>query len=698
MGSATLDGLLPPLPMLRHLLFTPFFLLFAAVAIAADASADSTAQRQRFPLVWEAAQHGPDTAWRALAGGLESYALYPYLEFAALKQHIGEAKRENVDKFLAAWPGTLPAQLLRETFLEELARRSAWKDFLDLYNARGDVEFGVELRCDALKAQLALGTPLNFDKDVQPLWLTAQSLPDACAAPVSWAKTKGKLSAALIWQRIDLAARAGHAGVIENLTPLLDGAERAAAEHTALAIRDPAAAASQAATWPDATHAREAATFAVIRLARRDCDAAITQYDALGTHFHFDAEQRGRMQRTIALARASSFAPDALERLAALPTAAADDATREWRVRTAVAKQDWSATLQALDTLAPAQAADARWKYLRARTLVKLERNDEAEKIFTEVAREANFHGFLAADWLKQPYAICPNAAAGDKESADVISRDPSLTRAFEFFAIGRLAEARREWEFALRGLDARQRRAAAAAAAQLGWYDRAVYTLNQGDDLRLYDLRFPLARREQIERDAASAGIDPAWAYAIIRAESAWTTDARSGADAWGLMQLLPGTARQLAKVEKVAFSGASALFDPDLNIRLGTRYLSNMADRYDGSPWLASAAYNAGQDPVGRWIEARDALEPDFFIETIPYKETRDYVARVLAFSVIYDWRLHGTAAPLVSRLPRIGHAYAMPGAEARKSVMCPSAMPPVPIAGSAAATAAAADPAKR
>jgi soluble lytic murein transglycosylase len=140
--------------------------------------------------------------------------------------------------------------------------------------------------------------------------------------------------------------------------------------------------------------------------------------------------------------------------------------------------------------------------------------------------------------------------------------------------------------------------------------------------------------------------------------------------------MQLLPGTAKQLAKVEKVAFSGGPDLLDADLNIRLGTRYLGIMATHYDGSPWLASAAYNAGDDPVARWINARDKLEPDFFIETIPYKETREYVARVLAFSVIYDWRLHGSAQTLASRLPRIGQAYTPPGPDApRKSVICPA-----------------------
>jgi soluble lytic murein transglycosylase len=121
-------------------------------------------------------------------------------------------------------------------------------------------------------------------------------------------------------------------------------------------------------------------------------------------------------------------------------------------------------------------------------------------------------------------------------------------------------------------------------------------------------------------------------------------------------------------------------------------------MADRYDGSPWLASAAYNAGPDPVGRWLVARDTLEPDFFIETIPYKETRDYVSRVLAFSVIYDWRLHGSVLPLVSRLPRIGQAYSAPGADAaRKAVVCP-ATPASTATIAAPAAAATADSAGR
>lgn len=648
--------------------------LCAVVAWRAARADGLAAQRERFPLVWETARHGPDLAWRKLAAGLESYPLYPYLQLASMRRRMADLQRAEVDKYLAAWPDSLPAQLLREEFLHELARREDWKDFLDLYTPDNA---GVELQCDAAQARLESRKTLDFSADIEPLWLSAKALPDACNAAIDWAKTHGKLTTALIRQRIEFAAAAGRAGLIDSLAAMLDGGARQDAQRLATAIREPEATLTQAASWSDDTSARAAATLAFVRLARRDSDTAQAHWTALSRHLHFDAEQHGSILRTIAVYQASSYAPDAQQLLAALPVDANDDASREWRVRVALAAQDWKAALAALDAMSDAQKADARWRYLRARVLVKLGRIDESTPLFAEVAREANFHGFLAADWLKQPYTICSTDIAADATADTVLRKDANLARAFEFFAIDRLPEARREWDFAMPRLDETQRRRAAALASREGWYDRAVYAFGKGEDLHLYDLRFPLARRDQIVRDAHAAGITPAWTYAIIRAESAWTTDARSGADAWGLMQLLPGTARNLAKAEKISFTGAAALFDPDLNIRLGTAFLSKMAQRYDGSPWLASAAYNAGPDPVDRWINARDSLEPDFFIETIPYKETREYVARVLAFSVIYDWRLHGSVLPLASRLPRIGQAYSPPPPDApRKEVVCPAA----------------------
>lgn len=666
---------------------------FANAASAADEQLSQ--QRAKFLFVWETAQHGPEDAWRKLAAGLETYPLYPYLELAALQRRQAQLEPAEVRKFLDAWPDSVLAQTLRDAYLFELARRGEWKNFLAFYSAPSRSK---ELQCDALNARLANGDTPDFAQDIQPLWLSKNALPAACDAVFAAARAQHKLGADLVWQRIDLAAGAANADLVATLATLLDDAQqRSAAERIAYALREPAAALDEAAAWPDAPHTRDAVAFALERLARRDSDAAQARWSKLVAHFHFDGAQRDRVLHALALYPAASYAPGALTLLQALPASAADDATREWRVRTALAVQDWQAALDALEHMSEAQQADARWRYLRARVLVKLGRKDEATPIFGAIAQEANFHGFLAADWLDQPYVICTTRLAPPDSAAAALQARPGLVRAFEWFALDRLREARHEWDFTLAQLDPQERRLAAAAATAHGWFDRAVYALNQGDDLHLYDLRFPLARRAQIERDAVGAGIDPAWAYAIIRAESAWTTDAKSGADAWGLMQLLPGTARQLAKVEKVAFSGAADLFDADLNIRLGTRYLANMALHYDGSPWLASAAYNAGTDPVGRWVNARDALEPDFFIETIPYKETREYVARVLAFSVIYDWRLHGDAQSLASRLPRVGQAYAPPPADTpRKSVVCPAPSVAAAPAKAAPATVAPETPA--
>lgn len=120
------------------------------------------------------------------------------------------------------------------------------------------------------------------------------------------------------------------------------------------------------------------------------------------------------------------------------------------------------------------------------------------------------------------------------------------------------------------------------------------------------------------------------------------------------GLMQVLPATGAGVAKsIGLTGYGGADSLYDPDTNIAIGTAYLRQLMNKYDGLPYVTIAAYNAGPTPTARWQSQRPGFDPDLWIETISYKETREYVARVLAFSVIYDWRLNGDALPLSDRL---------------------------------------------
>ena len=643
-------------------------------------------QRAVFRGAWAAAQQG-DPGWKKLAQGLDDDPLYPYLPAAALEHDLADASAAQVQAYLDRYPGLIPAHDLRRDYLLLLAQRHDWTTFRAFYQPG----LGDALACRDIEARWAAGTKLDFERDLAALW-DQPSLPAACDSALDLAAQAGLLTPTRLWQRIDRAAATGYAATLAaTATYLTNDADRAAAARLQRALDDPQSALDQAQDWPDGPRARAAVVLAVRRLAIRDDDAAQAAWKQLAARFAFDVAQRDQVAAVLALYRATDYEDGALAALTALPDSAQTPVTREWRVRVALAREDWPAVLAALDALAPDQQQQAEWQYWRARALAKLDHPQQAQAQFAALARRPTFYGFLAADRLDQPYALCPLQPGVDDAQAESALDDPGLARAFEWFALDQPTLARREWNAAWPQLDAAQRLRAADLAYRRGWYDRAIFAFSDGRALRYYDQRFPLGRRHLVVQQSQAAGIDPAWTYAIIRTESAWVSNARSDADARGLMQLLPGTAARLARADDLPYGGADDLDHAGTNITLGTRYLARMAARFNGSPWLASAAYNAGAQPVARWLDARGALAPDLFIATIPYRETRGYVESVLAFSLIYDWRLHGTPLALSARMPRIGAVFAPPaGSAERRAVLCP-----VAIADEAPAAAASAQP---
>ncbi len=657
-----------PMPRLaaRFCLILAGFLVCLSTQAAPD-SHQREAQRAAFKQAYAAARQGGNH-WRSLAGGLESYPLYPWLQAASLEHDLRSLDVAHVRGYLERYPNLLPAHDLRRHFLAELARRKDWTNFLALYQPG----LGDSLACYALQARLARGGTLQWDDDLAELWKDP-SLPSSCSPVQEWAHAHGLLTAERLWQRIDRAVDAGYGSTVAWLARWLHGTDRIQAQHLAQALRHPQAAAEAAGSWPDDARNRHAATLAMVSVARRDSDRADRLWPVLRDHFRFSSAQVHRIRAAMALYVATDFSDDALHRLASLPVAAQTDATRAWRVRVALAKRNWHAAIEALDALSPEQKQQGEWRYLRARVLGELGDTRAAQSLYAEQATRATYYGFLAADRAHLPYAICPRNFDADSAAEKALLHRPAMVRAFELFAVGLLRDARRVWNRALDGDSARTRQLAAQIAWQRGWYDRAIRTFSHGTLKQLYNQRFPLAREDGVDAQATDAGIDPAWAYAIIRAESAWMPDAHSGADARGLMQLLPSTARLVSRRQGIPFDGN--LYDPRTNIALGTHYLAHMAERYGGAPYLATAAYNAGPGRVDEWLAERGSLPPDLFVATIPFHETRAYVMRVLAYSVIYDWRLHGNAVALSQRLPRYGAPYSPPGPNTpRKSVACP------------------------
>jgi len=281
-------------------------------------------------------------------------------------------------------------------------------------------------------------------------------------------------------------------------------------------------------------------------------------------------------------------------------------------------------------------------------------KRDLAGHLFRELAQNATYYGFLAADQLGYPYAICPQGVPSDPLVQARVGALPGLQRALALYRIGENTAARREWWAVSRQLSAEELAQAAILADAAGWHYSAVLAFANVGLWHDYDRRFPLEYDALVTRYAKRNGLNPAFVYAVIRAESAFQPDARSSAGAVGLMQLSPGSARALARrFPSLIYRRRADLLHPERNIALGTRYMADLLKRFGSDYWAAVAAYNAGPRVARRWRNNGRKQAPEIVVETLPYRETREYVKRIFAFAVVYDWRLGRPLKTLSSRM---------------------------------------------
>lgn len=681
-------------PIMHKFTLSMFAVLLASLSASGSACAQSPAPAPltanpptRIAMPDDALRAAFDAATRGTldAPTVSSFAGQPlagWLEYAALRRDFATLPTERGGAFLAKYRDTPVAQVFRNEWLAALAKRndptaflSAWDDGID----------DPALRCARANALLQLGrTDGHWTHEVQSLWRSSgKSLPDACDAPFAQLAAQGGLSTALRWERIDKAAAETQSGVIRAIARGMSSEDATLANTYAAYIDNPGGAVD---SWPKTARSRLVASSALAKLAKNSPDRAEALLPGIASTLGFNEEERGRVLYPIALWTVASYLPGSAQRLAAVPLSAYDTSLHEWQVREALSRSDWAAALAAIRRMPDAQRNDSRWTYFAARTSELTGDAAGAKVLYRQAALKPDFHGFLAADKLEQPYALCPWQPAVTPAAKQAIARDPAIVRALQLFALDRKGWAQREWDDALSRYSDEQRRIAVEVAQDNGWFDRGVFGLvNVGgkrypEETRLYQLRFPLHHDATIRREAARNNLDPAWIAAEIRAESVFDPNARSSADARGLMQVLPGTGAGVAAKLGIPWAGGQSLYDADTNIVLGTAYLRQLMDKYGGKPYQVIAGYNAGPAPLGRWISQRPTMDADFWIETISYKETREYVARVLSFSTVYDWRLNGDALRLSERMQGRNDG-------PRKSFACPTPEPAKPAAAAPA-----------
>ncbi len=605
-----------------------------------------------------------------------SIPLAMWVDYWELSNRLDRATQLELDAFYARWRGTYVEDRLRNDWLLELGRRQDWQNFAaDFPSFRMNDDR--EVTCYALLTEHLAGR--DVASAAREAWMAQRDSDDGCALLARNLHDAKVLDDADIWRKARASIDAGRLRAAQQAAALLD--DDIGARVKALSD-DPVRFLVRKASSQGRTNA-ELATLALMRMAANDPDAAAGELERRWERA-LPPDLASWAWATVAKHAAIQLEPDApdlyrrAERIFSRdPKHKFDwpDDTMAWKARAAMRADDgrgrWQQVLQAIDTMSADEQREPTWVYWKARSLNALaDDTDEgrsfraqAQALLESIATRLDFYGALAAEALGRPLSLpAPPAPLTDAERA-AAENNAGLSRALQLIAIGLRNEGVREWNFTLRGMNERELLAAAQLACDRQVWDRCINTSDRTRHEIDMAQRFPTPFRDELVAQAKSAGIDPAYVYGLIRQESRFVMDARSGAGASGLMQIMPATARWTARKLGMPYT-PDLINHRETNLRLGTGYLKLVLDRFDGSQALAAAAYNAGPNRLAKWRDG-PVLETAVWTENIPFGETREYVKRVLSNASIYAAMLDGSREPsLRARLDKlIGPAGAAP-----------------------------------
>ena len=637
-----------------------FSLVLATVALWQPARAQSGGDDVLLQMK-QASQRGDKARLSALLPQARGHALEPWAAYWELKARLGESSTQEVQDFLARYAGTYQEDRMRNDWLLLAGQRRDWDSFSSLHPAYR-MNDDAQVSCYAILVEtLRSGTASQAQADeVRRHWFAQRDLDDGCLTAADRMIGARLMSPNDAWKKARLAieanrpqaARAAVMLVAPDAIALFD--EMNANPAKFLAGRATAVAKSR----------RELVVLALIKMTVADPGVAAAQLEGKWDTT-LSTEERNWLWGAIGRQFATKLSPLAGSYFANV-TKLGDltDDMLAWKARAALRTGSWKDVQAAVDAMSVAQQQDPTWVYWKGRALLAgggEERRAQARILFESIAGTRGFYELLALEELGQRAAVPTRPAPLTPEEKAAARSNPALNRALYAIAIGLRPEGTREWNYATNlhdkgGMGDRELLAAADLACQREVYDRCINTSERTKGVIDVDQRFPMPFHDAVLRKSQEIGLDPAYVYGLIRQESRFIMDARSGVGASGLMQVMPATARWTAKKIGLADFTPGQITDRDTNITIGTNYLKLALDDFDGSMALAAAAYNAGPGRPRSWRNG-PTMEAAIWAENVPFNETRDYVKKVLANTTNYAAVISGQPQSLKSRLGSVG-----------------------------------------
>ncbi|MES2931974.1 MAG: transglycosylase SLT domain-containing protein [Pseudomonadota bacterium] len=639
---------------LRRSIVTVAAILVASLATAALTSSTNVSpssanpalsldQDEVFLALRDAARRDDSAKAGDFANRLSNYAIPSYVDYYRLKSRLAQASITEINDFLNRYSGSAIADRLRNDWLLEAGHRRNWVSF-DEHYPQFVLNDDLQVKCFALMSRAIKGQ--NVADDARALLVTPKDYGDACHALISTLANARQFKTDDLWNQTRLAAETNAVPAARRLADLLDVPE----SQIAHAIEFPSLTLARGVKPGRAAH--EAFFIALGRSARSGHAQAA---HALRANLKkLDAKEQALAWSQIALQASLDLAPDAIDYWRLAQNAPLSPEGVQWKARIGLRYADWKLVKSAVEAMPLALRESPAWIYWLGRALQAEGKTEQAQKLWSSILDQSNFYGQLALEELGHQITIPQAGLVLSSAEIAPMASNPGFQRAFKFFSMNLRFEGTREWNWELRKMSEREMIAAAEFARQKNVLDRMVHTSDRTRKEFDFTQRFPSPFRDSMVSATQKVGIDMAWVYGLIRQESRFIMNARSHVGASGLMQLMPGTAKYVAKKIGMTDFAPHQVNDIDVNIALGTNYLNMVLGNLDGSQALATAAYNAGPGRPKAWRATLPAtVEGAIFAESIPFAETRGYVKNVLSNATYYAALFENKPQSLKARL---------------------------------------------
>ena len=623
------------------------FLLLLALPLGALADQESD-----FRIARDALRAGNASRLDQVAERLKSTPLEPYVTYYQLRLHWGVNATPAIKAFLARTNESPVVDQFRGEWLKYLGEHQSWVEFAEEYPHL--VNTDTELKCYALQLRQQTDA-IGALAEARGLWLSGDDMPDSCIPLFKEALKQGVIVEADVWQRMRLALENNNISLARELIKNLPRAQAFPPAELNVAARNPRIYLERTRFENASTGRRLAGLFALQRLARQSPQIAYARWEHIANYF--TEEEQRYFFGWEGYAGALAHDERALLWFSVAGDAALNPRQLAWRTRAALRAANWHEVWESINAMSPQQQSEGVWRYWKARALKVLGRPEEADALFADLSREYNFYGQLAAEELGAAPGAGMSSVHYQPSDAEIAAVEamPGIQRTLLLYRMDMRAEAAKEWAWATRNFNDRQLLVAAEFARRNEMYDRSINAADRTVQLHDFNLRYPAPYRESMQENLQKHGLEEAWVYGLMRQESRFATMAKSDVGAAGLMQIMPDTARWVARQIGMKGYRRGLIHQLDVNIKLGTYYMKTVSHQFDDNPVLASAAYNAGPTRARQW-RGSQPMEGAIYVETIPFDETRDYVKKVLSNTMYYSKLFGQTSQSLKQRLGTI------------------------------------------